>query len=355
MTATPHPRSATQLAQVAGRIRPSTPVVSTIAVRALVAGVEDAGVERARLLAHAGLTAFPLDDPDAELPHADYVRLLRAALATSGDPALGLRMGQRASPGRFDVLVYMTEHSSCLREALGAFLRYGRIVARGPRLELHELGDLASIRCTVTPTSVPELQLTAEFAMTFLLRLVRHFVGASARPRRVCFPYARPAHGDEYARAFDGRAHFEQPFTELQIDRAWLDRANAFRSPELWALFRSRVELLLARSEHEVPARERVQAALAAQNLESRPTMETIGRQLGMSARSLRRRLHDERAPFHDLVEQARAEHAKRLLTDARASVQDAAYALGFNTPAAFSRAFKRWTGMAPTTFRATR
>ena len=83
--------------------------------------------------------------------------------------------------------------------------------------------------------------------------------------------------------------------------------------------------------------------------------MDAIARDLGMSARSLRRRLRGERTPYAALVEDARANRAKRMLEDRHLSVQEAAYALGFGTPTAFSRAFKRWTGMAPSAYRAAR
>jgi AraC-like DNA-binding protein len=80
--------------------------------------------------------------------------------------------------------------------------------------------------------------------------------------------------------------------------------------------------------------------------------MDATARDLGMSARSLRRRLSEERAVYADLVEEARANCAKRMLTDPHASVQEAAYAMGFASPTAFARAFKRWTGVSPSAYR---
>ena len=100
---------------------------------------------------------------------------------------------------------------------------------------------------------------------------------------------------------------------------------------------------------------ERVKRWLASHDELLKPTMDAIARDLGMSARSLRRRLREERVQYDELVREARTLRAKRILADPRHSVQDAAYALGFGTPAAFSRAFKRWTGMAPSAYRASR
>jgi AraC-like DNA-binding protein len=171
----------------------------------------------------------------------------------------------------------------------------------------------------------------------------------------VAFDYPEPAYRAEYTRAFGGREQFEQEFIGIEFDRAWLDQVHAYRSPELYALLKSRAELLLARAEHDAPIADRVRRWLAAQSLEHRPTMESVARDLGMSARSLRRRLRGERTPYPALMEDARAARAKSMLEDTQISVQEAAYALGFGTPTAFSRAFKRWTGLAPSAYRATR
>jgi AraC-like DNA-binding protein len=89
--------------------------------------------------------------------------------------------------------------------------------------------------------------------------------------------------------------------------------------------------------------------------LKDKPTMDSVAKTLGMSARSLRRRLCEEETDFRVLVERARADHAKRALAAGHLSVQEAAYELGFATPAAFTRAFRRWTGLSPSAFRAAR
>jgi len=81
--------------------------------------------------------------------------------------------------------------------------------------------------------------------------------------------------------------------------------------------------------------------------------MEAVGRALGCSRQTLYRRLREEGASFESLVEQVRRRVARRLLRDPKVSVKEVAYRLGFAEPAAFSRAFKRWTGKSPAAWRA--
>lgn len=326
-----------------------------MAFRALVAAVEGAGVERSRFLAEARLVPAQLEDANLQLSPADYARVARVALSITGDAALGLHIGEQANTSRFDVLGHLAEHSRTLREALQVSARYGRIVADGPRLELSEDTDAATIRLTLLRGASPGVALVAEFSTTALLYLIRRFVGSAALPRHVFFAYPAPAHHAEYTRVFGGRAQFDHDFTGLELEASWLDREQLCASPELSALLRMRAEALLAQIEHDAPAAERVKRWLGAQKQAIRPTMEATARDLGMSARSLRRRLREERTMYSELVEHAQAEHAKRILADPRHSVQETAYALGFNSPAAFSRAFKRWTGKSPNDYRTAR
>lgn len=323
-------------------------------VRSLAAGVEAAGGKLGRFLAEAGICASQLDDVHARISLPDYSRARRAALSTSGDPALGLHMGGPPSIAAFDFLGLLAEHSSCLREALHVAVRYAPLIVAGEQLTLHGTRDAVTVRCLNLCGDAPEVRLSAEFSVSSIVYLVRRFAGGDTAPR-VFFAYEPPAHRDEYTRLFRGREHFSQPFTGVEIDRRWLERAHAYRSPELHSLLRRRGEHLLASIQHDAPASDRVRRWLSSQSLQTRPTMEMVARALGMSARSLRRKLQIEDSHYEDLAREARMQRAESMLTGSTESVQEIAYAMGFATPAAFSRAFRDWTGKSPSAHRAGR
>ena len=325
-----------------------------MAVRAVIAGVEGAGIARDRFLTDAGLAWSQMNDGSLRVPWQEYCRVIRAALASSGDAALGLHMGEQASASWFDVLGHLAQHSTTLRAALESCVRYSPLASDGPRLELREEADLAVVRLWHLSGDSPEVRFVAEFVMCGLLsHLFRRFVGVGALPRRVCFAYAAPAHHAEYTRIFQGRACFGQAFTGIELERSWLGCWQLHHSPELHDLLRTRAEQLLSRLDRDAPATDRVRRWLGCHSLRDKPSMEQIARDLGMSGRSLRRRLSEEGAHFTQLVEDARATSAKRMLDDPRRSVQEAAFALGFASHAAFTRAFKRWTGQSPSAYRA--
>jgi AraC-like DNA-binding protein len=118
-------------------------------------------------------------------------------------------------------------------------------------------------------------------------------------------------------------------------------------------VLKTQADRTLGRLAREATLAERVTAHLASHGPRAMPTMSEVAQELGMSARSLRRRLMAEGAVYKDLVDQILMREAKRMLESPQVSIQETAYAIGFGTPASFHRAFKRWTGMTPKEYRA--
>ncbi len=320
--------------------------------RALVGVVERSGVSRDRFLVAAGIDPQLIEDGRMRLTMEAYQRAIDAAIAVSGDPAFGLHMGEQATSAMFDVIGHLAEHAETLRQSLQIATRYSRLMAEGHEPELCETGELAAFRLPTMRGDFAPIRLTAEFAMSALWNMLPRFAGPGTRPNRVAFAYRAPAYVAEYRRLFGDAAHFDQAFTEIEFPRMWLDRSHLYRSPDIFTLLETQAERALGRLERDAPLVERVQEALATAG--PRPaTMEAVARELGMSARSLRRQLSTEGVNFGQLVERSRIVAAKRMLQDPRTTIQEAAYAMGFAAPAAFHRAFKRWTGMTPKQYRA--
>jgi AraC-like DNA-binding protein len=322
--------------------------VSMMMVRALAGAVERRGASREQFLQHAGLESSAIDAGDARLTLVDYMRAMDAALSVSRDPALGLHMGEHASPLMFDVIGYLAHQAATLRESIHAIERYARLAAEGHDPQLIEAGDAAWIRFPSLRGNWAAVRLTAEFALTGLLSTLQLFVGPHAKPNQVCFAYDAPGYAAEYARVFGTPVRFGHDMTALEFPRAWLDRTQAYPNPPMQALLETRAERMLKNLLHEAAWTERVLQILASYDPRQMPSMTDVARALQMSARSLRRKLATENAIYSDLVESAHMNAAKRMLQDRQASIQETAHAMGFAAPAAFHRAFKRWTGLTP-------
>lgn len=326
--------------------------VSILSVRPLLAAVATHGVSSDSLLSRASFDPARLDDIEGRLEVAELDRLQEAAVELTGDPALGIHMGESATAPAYDIIGYLGSHASSLRECIETLARYSRIVTDLAVL-LQESDEVATIVLRqMGPCDSPGVRLRAELATVGFARLIRTFCGENAILREVLFEHAAPPHRAEYARVFAGIERFEQPFTGIRFDRAMLSGETLHKNPRLNALISGEADRLLQRLDRQVTHAERVRELLATQRVDDTPTMSDVARRLGTSVRSLRRRLAEEGVAFPKLLEEAHIAFAKRLLDDPDRSIYQAAFEMGFSDPSAFHRAFRRWTGMTPMQYR---
>jgi AraC-like DNA-binding protein len=105
----------------------------------------------------------------------------------------------------------------------------------------------------------------------------------------------------------------------------------------------------------EQSTKERTHHALLRALASGEPSAAAIAQELGMSERTLRRRLEDEATSFREVVEMVRRHRAEQLLQEGRATITEIAFLLGFSDPSAFSRAFRRWHQVGPREYREAR
>ena len=321
---------------------------------ALIEGLEPVGVGAHQLLRAADIDPRRLDDIDGRLDRAELDRAQSAALDLTRDEALGLHLGERVSNRPFDVIADLASHAPTLRDAFRSVTRFCRIVGEAPDTVVNEENGIATLRHQF-PRSNPRCdRMRAEFAMVGFLRMMRHFIRREGAIKSVYFEHPAPEYRPEYDRIFGGAEHFEHDFTGIEFDGELLDRTQHPQNGELFTVLESLAERKLSRLLRASDHVERMRDYLTSNALAERPQMEAVARSLGISVRSLRRRLDEEGVSYTSLLNEARATLAKRMLDDPGRSIYETAYAMGFSDPSAFHRAFKRWTGMTPTQYRHT-
>jgi AraC-like DNA-binding protein len=324
--------------------------VSIVLVRAFVEVVERAGVNRDELLRPLGVA---LDASDVRIDFSDFVHLEERALDLTGDEALGLHIGEQASEAAFDLVAHLVSHAPTLREGLDLCLRFQRVFADESELTLTEKGGIATIRLNFPRSTVRADRLHAEFVMAGLVRMIRTFGAPDAAAQTVAFDHARPAYHAEYTRIFGGIERFLRPCPEMTMESRILDRRHLHHDAELFQVLRSQAERKLDRLTRGLGLAERLrQYFMARPPLGGGPDMAAVARDMGMSPRSLRRKLADEGTSYKSVLDEALGAAAALMLKDTRRSIQETAHAMGFSDPTAFHRAFKRWTGMTPKQYR---
>jgi len=168
----------------------------------------------------------------------------------------------------------------------------------------------------------------------------------------VTFPHARPDDIEPHNRLFQCPIEFDSPAAEIIFDRSLLESPVITADPNLVAILDQHVKESLAK----IPGRSlshQVRAFLSSRLPGTPPTLDETARDLGMSMRTIQRRLSEEDTSHKQLLRQIRHELALRYLKERSVAISEVAFLLGFSEPSAFYRAFRRWTGMTPVEYRA--
>jgi AraC-like DNA-binding protein len=309
------------------------------------------GVPRAEILREAGLDAAQLADPDARIPLASLVRLWRAAAARVADPLFGLHLGAGTRARDWGLVGYTMAFSATLRSALNRLARYGRIVSDALVVQLASGDDATWVRLDVQP-ALRSLRPAADFRLAALLAVCREITGMPIAPRVVQLPYRRPPDVREYQRLFRGRLQFGALTTALLLAEDDLARPIAAADPSLAGYLDRLAEQAVTDLGEARTIRMRVRRALWSQLSEGVPALDRIARSLGMSERTLQRRLREEGTTFAAVLAELRHDLAEPLLRDGRLAVSEVAFLLGYEDAGSLHRVFRRRAGLTPRAYR---
>lgn len=192
-----------------------------------------------------------------------------------------------------------------------------------------------------------------ESAFGILAGMLRTFPMAPVDPVAVRFAHSRGASIDAYRRVLRATPDFEQAHDEMTLsERDWRLPLRTAR-PRICARIDERIAAIATAHVATTTLRERAVRFLAAELPAGTPTAERLAERLGVSVRTLHRRLREEGTSHRQLLEELRKERAWKLLVDEGRTVREATTQLGFSEPAVVKRAVKRWFGRSIAALRA--
>ncbi len=315
---------------------------------ALVSYAQGRGAHRGALLDAAGLDDALLDDPDARITLAQNDALWGAVADALGDDALGLHFGESLRSARpFGVMGYLTRAAETWGDALVLVQRYHPLLGMvSARLDRDAKGATFTVACAGQVSGSGRHPTEAAIAaMTVMSRLG---TGRSVNPAAVRFRHPRPGDVSEHARVFRCPIVFGAKSDAFDVDTGLLSMPLVVRDKQV-----ERYLERLAASQLKTVVEEPGFAQQVAQAVEralpkGAPSLQQVGRQLGVSARTLQRRLQEEHSSFATVVDSVRKRLALEWVDSGRLTLSEVGYKLGFADPSAFRRAFHRWTGKSP-------
>lgn len=330
---------------------PSPKAFSTTGVRLIVASAAARGVDSQELLTRVGLASDVLDEADGWVSEAVEWRLWEEAARSLRDPVFGLHVGEGMVDSECpEILYHAARVCPTVGQALQRLVRFFSVFHRRTRVRLEVDGGLARFTKDGDGRVVQCPHGTLAMLGNVVLRL-RSVLTGGFPVREVWFTHARPANVDEYARIFAAPLRFEQPCNALICERAQLDWQLPTRSPGLLELLDRHLAQIAAPPCDDFL--DQVRRELADHLHDALLNVTRVARRLGMSQRTLQRRLQDAGRGFQDLLDEVRRELALRQLAEGRLTIGEVAHGVGFADLRSFYRAFKRWTGTAPGQHRA--
>ncbi|WGD29720.1 AraC family transcriptional regulator [Ancylobacter sp. WKF20] len=307
------------------------------------------GIDAAPVLARHNLNPADLEDAYRRVPLSDFIAFCEEAADLVGDCALGLRLGAELRPDQLGSLNLMMTTSPTLGAALAAFSAWARAMQEGWTIQL-AAGDIGAdyiYRLDIPDASSARQDI--EHSLANICGLIRLRMGMGWAPLEVHFEHGAKAQRRQYEAIFRAPVFFEQPVSKIVIRHADLDQKAARLNFALMPLIESHLRDVTEAMRGESGIAQDA-ALVIARCLGTRPvTVTVVARELGLSSRSLQRRLAEEGVSFRDLVKAQRRRVAETLLGHSkRGSLTSIAMSAGYADGAVLSRAFKSWTGSAP-------
>jgi len=292
-------------------------------------------------------------NPDARIPHGVAMKMLAHAVAATGDPALGLHAGEQIEAGDFDVLESVARSASNLGSAIECMARYYRLVHDAGEITIVDEGPDRVAVCFRTTDDVPQPPAANDFILAAGITFSKRNATFEP-PLEVRFIHDEPPYAAEYEQVFQTKnLRFRASCNALVLARSRLSMPMRRANPRIAAAFELHARQLLDKLRETDGITGRVRESVAARLGTGEADMASTAKKLGMSVATLRRRLEAEGTSFAIIVDDLRRRLAERHLREREPAISEIAMLLGFSNVTAFYRAFRRWTGIAPTEYRA--
>jgi len=328
--------------------------ISTNILSGLCLMAEDRGIGCERWFTGLRLARAQVDDASVRVSYRQASRVVQRALHDLCEPDIGLRLGRQQTTGNFGLLGLAMMTARTFGDAVAIGLQYSAVSGSLMDLEL-DASDPRALCFVASPRAPDEaiLPFLCEELFASTLMLCRGLVGPSFRPLRLELTYPAPAYAREYEALFECEVRFGMPRNRELVDPAWMSRRlpahNPVSAQQALALCRAQMPRGPASGEIVAAVRQLLRA-----RLHEGPGLGDIAAELHLTERTLRRQLVAAGSGFRAIHDEVRSERARELLRQSDLPIAQVGASVGFRDAREFRRAFRRWTGTAPSAMRAT-
>ncbi len=311
------------------------------------------GLDADKMLKSAGLTVQAVKNQYATIGIPNQIKFVHLVADALGDDLLGFHLGTAFDIRELGLLYYVAASAETLGDALKRLERYVGIQNEAVKISVRKARAVSVVFSYAGISRYQDTHQMGSF-IAALIRICRHVAGRSLHPIRVRIIQRISADRLRLERLLGGKIEDNSPVDEVEFPGASWNSPLVSADPYLQRMCLRCCEAALARRNKSlITLRTKVENEIAVQLPHRKVRHHVVAAKLGMSPRTLARRLSAEGLSFADIVVEVRSALATRYLADRSLTISQIAWLLGYAQVGTFTRAFRRWTGMAPTAARA--
>jgi len=334
-------------------MNPKSHTISPYYVGAALQGALRNGYDTTSLLFDSNLGSLDLKQTNAaiRIPPENVTALIRAIWKTMDDEFMGFTE-QRCKQGVFAIMAKQAITCKNLRDALVQGAHFYHHIRNDISLKFEEKGEEAILSFELQDPSLDPENFLIEFFLLIWHRFSNWLVGQRVPLEYATFMYPPPAHVKEYGLLFPCHCRFNQTTNSIVFDSKSLNFPIKQHERELKIFLKNSPADLLSKPVFYSAMTTQVMNLVGESINQVFPLIEEVSKYFHMSSRNLRRRLKEEGTSYQKIKDKLRQDLAMTRLRESDLSINQVSREVGFNEPAAFTRAFKHWTGKTPRAYR---
>ena len=310
-------------------------------------------VDAELVFAEAGVDLAKIRDPYEQIPLGRYTRLLQLAADATNLPSLGLELGLHQDPAKWGAFGYVVLNSPTVGAALRNMAAFLKPAQGGTHMAYVRGENTVGMEYSIIDTQVGHKAQDAEFAIGYVKHVVDRLCERSIDPVDVFFEHNPMGTLTDYKSLLGVQPIFDQPINAIYFPRYLEDRAVLSADLQLFPIIKQHLADMARELPDEQDLVESVSYQIRQYLSSGQCGLASIAAALALTPRTLQRRLQREGTSFAEVLEHVRRELALQYIENPAMEIKEISYLLGFCDASAFIKAFRKWTGQTPGSYRA--
>lgn len=326
--------------------------ITSLFVRKVVAEVDER-LDKEALLRSVGIDPDSPVDPSLMVEDTEYYAFLESiAAADRQATTLPLRVGASMRCDDYGAFGLAWKSAPDLRGSYRRAERYARVLTSVSTYEVEPRGDGAFMHLHRAGERRLGLRLSNEATIASMMSISQQASTEEFRPIAIYFKHPAPESVAGHTQHFGCPVHFASSRDALYVSKETLETPNKLGDESISSFFDTHLETEISKLDDHSSLERRVRNRISRSLSEGVPAISDVARYLAMSGRTLQRRLSERGYSYQHLVDESRRRLAERLLEQTAYSLAEVAFMTGFSEQSSFNRAFKRWAGQTPRSYR---